>query len=112
MRINYHNALPKGGQSPTLSQRPDNVLTLKKNDAAAEYKYIFDAKYRINPAYEGTPYFERYRMQGPEEDDINTMHRYRDAIIFGGAGGSMSVACLERMCCFPIMMRSGSGSIS
>ncbi|WP_373461073.1 nuclease domain-containing protein [Paenibacillus sp. V4I5] len=27
----------------------------------------------------GTLYFETYRMLGPEEDDINTMHRYRDA---------------------------------
>jgi predicted component of viral defense system (DUF524 family) len=83
----FYNALPKGDKSPTLSQRPDNVLTLKKNDAAAEYKYIFDAKYRINPAYEGTPYFERYRMPGPEEDDINTMHRYRDAIVYSEGQG-------------------------
>ncbi|MFC0393527.1 nuclease domain-containing protein [Paenibacillus mendelii] len=78
----YYNALPKGDQSPTLSQRPDNVLTLKKNDSSAEYKYIFDAKYRMNPAYEGTPYYEKYKMPGPEEDDINTMHRYRDAIVY------------------------------
>lgn len=78
----YYNALPKGDGSKTLSQRPDNVLTLKKNDSVAESKYIFDAKYRLNPAYEGTPYFERYRMPGPEEDDINTMHRYRDAIVY------------------------------
>jgi predicted component of viral defense system (DUF524 family) len=83
----FYNALPKGDKSPTLSQRPDNVLTLKKNDAAAEYKYIFDAKYRINPAYEGTPYFEKYRMPGPEEDDINTMHRYRDAIVYSEGQG-------------------------
>ncbi|NQX69863.1 DUF2357 domain-containing protein [Paenibacillus alba] len=83
----FYNALPKGDRSQTLAQRPDNVLTLKKNDAAAEYKYIFDAKYRINPAYEGTPYFERYRMPGPEEDDINTMHRYRDAIVYSEGQG-------------------------
>jgi predicted component of viral defense system (DUF524 family) len=79
----YYNALPKGDdQGPTLAQRPDNVLTLKKNEAAIEYKYIFDAKYRLNPAYEGTPYNEKYKIPGPEEDDINTMHRYRDAIVY------------------------------
>ncbi|WP_343223518.1 restriction endonuclease-like protein [Paenibacillus solanacearum] len=78
----YYNTLPKGDRSPTLSQRPDNVLTLKKNDAAAEYKYIFDAKYRLNPAYEGTFYYDKYKLPGPEEDDINTMHRYRDAIVY------------------------------
>lgn len=83
----FYNALPKGDRSQTLAQRPDNVLTLKKNDAAAEYKYIFDAKYRINPAYEGTPYFQKYQMPGPEEDDINTMHRYRDAIVYSEGQG-------------------------
>ncbi|MEF3306255.1 restriction endonuclease-like protein [Paenibacillus sp. GYB003] len=78
----YYNALPKGDKTPTLSQRPDNVLTLKKNNASVEYKYIFDAKYRLNPAYEGTSYHRDYKTPGPEEDDINTMHRYRDAIVY------------------------------
>ncbi|MFD0589733.1 DUF2357 domain-containing protein [Paenibacillus sp. GCM10027627] len=78
----YYNALPKGDHCETLGQRPDNVLTLKKNDSEAEYKYIFDAKYRLNPAYEGTLYQEKYKIPGPEEDDINTMHRYRDAIVY------------------------------
>jgi len=83
----YYNALPKGDRSATLGQRPDNVLTLKKNEAAVEYKYIFDAKYRLNPAYEGTSYHERYQLPGPEEDDINTMHRYRDAIVYADGQG-------------------------
>jgi predicted component of viral defense system (DUF524 family) len=78
----YYNSLPQGDGSSTLSQKPDNVLTLKKNDAATEYKYIFDAKYRLNPAYKETPYWEKYKQAGPEEDDINTMHRYRDAIVY------------------------------
>lgn len=83
----YYNALPKGDRSATLGQKPDNVLTLKKNEAAVEYKYIFDAKYRLNPAYEGTPYYERYKQPGPEEEDINTMHRYRDAIVYAEGQG-------------------------
>ncbi|GMK46625.1 hypothetical protein PghCCS26_37540 [Paenibacillus glycanilyticus] len=78
----YYNALPKGDHSETLGQKPDNVLTLKKNDSMMEYKYIFDAKYRLNPAYEDTPYYNKYKIPGPEEDDINTMHRYRDAIVY------------------------------
>ncbi|RJX40275.1 DUF2357 domain-containing protein [Paenibacillus pinisoli] len=78
----YYNSLPKGDHSETLGQKPDNVLTLKKNDSAVEYKYIFDAKYRLNPAYEGTSYHRKYRIPGPEEEDINTMHRYRDAIVY------------------------------
>ncbi|WP_342564260.1 restriction endonuclease-like protein [Paenibacillus sp. FSL R7-0345] len=82
--ILYYNAIPGTDKTPTLSQRPDNVLTLKKKDAGQikEYKYVFDAKYRLNPAYEGTPYHKKYEQPGPEEDDINTMHRYRDAIVY------------------------------
>uniref|UniRef100_UPI00269AEC07 DUF2357 domain-containing protein n=1 Tax=Paenibacillus sp. FSL H8-0548 TaxID=1920422 RepID=UPI00269AEC07 len=83
----YYNTLPSGEQTPTISQRPDNVLTLKKNDSDAEYKYIFDAKYRLNPAYEGTPYRRDYKLPGPEESDINTMHRYRDAIVYAEGSG-------------------------
>lgn len=52
----YYNTLPSGEETPTIAQRPDNVLTLKKNDSDTEYKYIFDAKYRLNPAYEDTPH--------------------------------------------------------
>lgn len=78
----YYNSLPAGDGDSTLKQRPDNVLALKKNDAAIEYKYVFDAKYRLNPAYEGTSYERKYHQPGPEEEDINTMHRYRDAIVY------------------------------
>ncbi|CAM4447773.1 restriction endonuclease-like protein [Paenibacillus tarimensis] len=78
----YYNGLPPGDKSVTVGQKPDNVLTLKKQDAAVEYKYIFDAKYRINPAYEGTSYRGTYKTPGPQEEDINTMHRYRDAIVY------------------------------
>ncbi|MBB6672271.1 DUF2357 domain-containing protein [Cohnella nanjingensis] len=78
----YYNALPSGDSSETVAQVPDNVLTLKKQDSSVEYKYVFDAKYRINPAYEGTPYKQSYKTPGPQVDDINTMHRYRDAIVY------------------------------
>ncbi|WP_123042977.1 restriction endonuclease-like protein [Cohnella candidum] len=78
----YYNSLPSGDRSRTVSQRPDNVLTLKKQHSAIEYKYVFDAKYRINPAYEGTSYKRDYLTPGPLEEDINTMHRYRDAIVY------------------------------
>ncbi|ASA25718.1 restriction endonuclease-like protein [Paenibacillus donghaensis] len=86
--ILYYNTIPSSDKTPTLSQRPDNVLTLKKKDAGTikEYKYVFDAKYRLNPAYEGTSYQRTYGQPGPEEDDINTMHRYRDAIVYQEKG--------------------------
>ncbi len=82
----YYNTLPQGEKTPTVRQKPDNVLTLKKNDSNSEYKYIFDAKYRLDPAYSGTPYQRQFIHPGPEESDINTMHRYRDAIVYEEKG--------------------------
>ena len=74
---------PKETELPTAPQRPDNVLTLKKNGAGTDYEYVFDAKYRVNPALPGTDYFNSIsHIPGPEVGDINTMHRYRDAIVF------------------------------
>lgn len=79
---------PAERNTPTVSQKPDNVLTLEKVGAEREYKYVFDAKYRIeaNPA-------ENYRgiketQPGPKLDDINTMHRYRDAIVYDSGSAS------------------------
>lgn len=68
---------------PTVAQRPDNVLSLSKNESKGKYEYIFDAKYKINMAVQGSDYYNRIsHFPGPEEDDINTMHRYRDAIVY------------------------------
>jgi len=86
--ILYYNSLPESEKTPTLNQRPDNVLTLKKKDAGKikEYKYVFDAKYRLNSADVGSSYHRTYGQPGPEEEDINTMHRYRDAIVYQEKG--------------------------
>ena len=92
-RVKYRNPVngelitlsynPKETNLPTGTQRPDNVLNLRKNGAGTEYEYVFDAKYRINPALPGTSYYETVSHKpGPEVGDINTMHRYRDAIVY------------------------------
>jgi len=67
-------------KQPTIAQKPDTVLTLEKENSQIHYRYIFDAKYRLNPAVD-KDYRRKYGKPGPEEDDINTMHRYRDAIV-------------------------------
>ena len=73
----------KESQVPTVPQKPDNILKLVKNGSDVQYEYIFDAKYRINPSLEGSFYNNRIStIPGPEIDDINTMHRYRDAIVY------------------------------
>ena len=57
---------------PTTNQRPDTVLCLK-GDKTKDRVYLFDAKYRI--------FIDKNGEIGPMEDDINVMHRYRDAIV-------------------------------
>ena len=71
---------PKESHTQTVNQKPDNVLTLEKRGTDVEYKYVFDAKYRIenNPS---DPYYPG-ETPGPKVDDINTMHRYRDSIVY------------------------------
>lgn len=74
---------PKAINVPTVTQQPDNVLTLAKKGANVQYEYVFDAKYRINPALRGTDYYNTISHKpGPEVGDINSMHRYRDAIVY------------------------------
>jgi len=63
---------------PTITQKPDNVLSLEKSGSEVVYKYIFDAKYRINV---DPDYIRNFGQAGPPEDTINTMHRYRDAVV-------------------------------
>ncbi len=62
------------GRLPTIAQKPDNVIQL----ADDQHFYIFDAKYRIQF---DNGYTDLYGGPGPTIDDINTMHRYRDAIV-------------------------------
>jgi predicted component of viral defense system (DUF524 family) len=58
---------------PTINQKPDNVIQLASKDKF----YILDAKYRIQF---DSDYVRQYGGVGPTTEDINTMHRYRDAI--------------------------------
>ncbi|MBO0533565.1 DUF2357 domain-containing protein [Clostridium botulinum] len=76
-------AYNKSMKSETGSQKPDNIFSIEKErHSRVKYSYIFDAKYRLNYAKEGTIYKESYINPGPQESDINAMHRYRDAIIY------------------------------
>ena len=71
---------PSEIKTQTVSQRPDNVLELEKKGASVSYKYVFDAKYRIEMNPDGVYYPDT--KPGPKVDDINTMHRYRDSIVY------------------------------
>ena len=74
---------PGEQNTQTVNQRPDNVLTLEKKGSDVPYKYVFDAKYRIenNPSDPSEPFYPDTNP-GPKVSDINTMHRYRDAIVY------------------------------
>ena len=69
------------GKLPTVSQKPDTMLTIAKKGKNHSYNYVFDAKYRIDYAQPDSYYQSRYQTPGPMEEDINTMHRYRDSIV-------------------------------
>ena len=56
------------------------MLAIEKKGKNYQYQYIFDAKYRIDFA-ERSHYKKKYGTPGPMEEDINTMHRYRDALV-------------------------------
>jgi uncharacterized protein len=66
---------------PTTSQKPDTMLTISKKGKDYRFSYIFDAKYRVDYAQDDSYYKSRYKTPGPLEDDINTMHRYRDSLV-------------------------------
>lgn len=74
---------PSKQDLPTISQKPDSILRLEKHGSSTDYEFVFDAKYRINPAEPESDYYNTIaKTPGPEIDTINTMHRYRDAIVY------------------------------
>jgi len=64
---------------PTVQQKPDTMLSIGKKGKEYQYQYIFDAKYRLDLETNPT-------KPGPMQDDINTMHRYRDSIVVNTDG--------------------------
>jgi uncharacterized protein len=83
----YNKEYVGGKVTHTVTQKPDNVLTINKANGnnSLVYSYVFDAKYRIDMAESGSRYKQLYSTPGPVEDTINTMHRYRDSIIYSGS---------------------------
>jgi predicted component of viral defense system (DUF524 family) len=70
----YYNRL--FSNLPTTNQIPDiTIANLQSGDVL-----IIDAKYKLARS---PRYLTRYGMPGPDEEDINVLHRYRDAIVDG-----------------------------
>lgn len=92
---------PMKTQLPTVAQKPDNVLRLVKKGSEHAFEYIFDAKYRINPALQGSDYAYISTTPGPQVEDINTMHRYRDAIVYSKGYGYYERSIVGAYVLFP-----------
>jgi hypothetical protein len=65
-------------RSFTVTQRPDIVLRITRNDLKNNYifTYLYDAKYRLQS--DDNP----LAADSPPDDALNQMHRYRDAIYY------------------------------
>lgn len=83
-----YNSTTKSG---TLNQKPDNILSINKDRITKGYKFVFDAKYKADYS---ESYANRYGGVGPKEEDINTMHRYRDAIVYKAKGEGNYKKCV------------------
>lgn len=77
----------------TTPQRPDAVIEIRAEDV----RIILDAKYRVQFDAE---YVRAYSGPGPTEDDINKMHRYRDAVLF--EFGAETRKATEAVALFPL----------
>ncbi|MGH4120885.1 DUF2357 domain-containing protein [Clostridium sp.] len=73
-----NNSNSKNEGSKTITQKPDNLLAINKLGSDKSYEFVFDAKYKIETSIE---YQNSYGGIGPKEEDINTMHLCRDAIV-------------------------------
>ena len=69
----------KSEGSKTITQKPDNVLSIDKHGSDKAYEFVFYAKYKIDTSIE---YQNSYGGIGPKEEDINTMHICSDAIVY------------------------------
>ena len=77
--------------SGTINQKPDNILSIDKGKNTMAYEFVFDAKYKIENSEN---YKNRYGGIGPKEEDINTMHRYRDAILYKNKDNNKYENCI------------------
>jgi len=64
--------------TPTGSCRPDNTVEIFKHLQRRPFRYVFDAKYRLQ---DDPDYVRRYHAPGPPPDSIHRMHAYRDQIV-------------------------------
>lgn len=104
----YYNRFKtrEGVHSYTSEQKPDIVLNIKKKDQDLILTYLFDAKYRVKGDKEIVT--GETISDEPEEDTLNQMHRYRDALYYGFRSvGNLSKEVIGSYILFPGRMDEG-----
>ena len=76
--------------TPTGSCRPDNTLEIFKHGEKRPFRYVFDAKYRLQ---DDPDYVRTYQAPGPPPDAIHRMHAYRDQIVAEQTAGAPGRIC-------------------
>ena len=66
---------PGETKTQTVNQKPDNVLELEKKGTEVSYKYVFDAKYRIEKEPESSFYPDPNNNPGPKVDGHTKQHK-------------------------------------
>ena len=74
LRVVYNREAP----TPTGSCYPDNTLEIFKHGEKQPFRYVFDAKYRLQ---DDDDYVRTHNAPGPPADAIHRMHAYRDQIV-------------------------------
>ncbi|MBZ0159203.1 MAG: restriction endonuclease-like protein [bacterium] len=74
VRVVYNREDP----TPTGNCRPDNTLEIFKHGARRPFRYVFDAKYRLQ---DDPDYIRTHHAPGPPPEAIHRMHAYRDQIV-------------------------------
>lgn len=68
----------RGREVMLIPQAPDMMLTIREPNVWPRVHLLLDSKYRLDRSPE---YRKRYDTEGPPEDALNVLHRYRDAIL-------------------------------
>jgi hypothetical protein len=111
LRRGEHSAITYAGTSKTIvvsynpqypgltgNQRPDITLRIQ-HDGWPELVVVFDAKYRLDASKE---YRQRFDTAGPPLDAINSLHRYRDAIVIDSVGRGLLRPVVKGAALFPL----------
>lgn len=75
--VTYNKKFALDDDSILIPQKPDMMVTLEGNDWP-KLRLLLDTKYRIRC---DDSILELYKSPGPDQDAINSLHRYRDAIL-------------------------------